>query len=103
MQLTVLDPGHFHAALLQKKDFPDVERTVHVYAPPGPDLDDYTAKIASFNARAAAPTHWQVQTHVGTDYFERFLADRAGNIAVIAGNNRRKTEYLSRAIAAGFN
>ena len=103
MQLTVLDPGHFHAALLQKKDYADVERTVHVYAPAGADLDDYTAKIAGFNARAEAPTHWQVQTHSGNDYFERFLADRAGSIAVIAGNNQRKTEYLSRAIAAGFN
>ena len=40
MKLTILDPGHFHAALLQKNMVPDVEATVHVYAPEGPDLQD---------------------------------------------------------------
>ncbi len=103
MQLTVLDPGHFHAALLQKKDYPDVDRAVRVYAPAGPDLDDYTQKIVAYNARAAEPTHWEVDVYTGADYFERFLADRAGTVAVIAGNNQRKTEYLARAIDAGFN
>ena len=62
MQLTVLDPGHFHAALLQKKDYPDVEPTVHVYAPAGPDLDDYTAKIAGPMAVSANPFFpWRLQ------------------------------------------
>ncbi len=103
MQLTVLDPGHFHAALLQKKDYPGVDRNVRVYAPPGTDLDDYMRKIASYNARASDPTHWQVETCTDADFFERFLADRAGTVAVIAGNNQRKTEYLARAIDAGFN
>ncbi|MEP7330192.1 MAG: putative oxidoreductase C-terminal domain-containing protein [Betaproteobacteria bacterium] len=103
MQLTVLDPGHFHAALLQKKDYPDVDRLVRVYAPAGPDLDDYLHKIAGYNARAQAPTHWQVEAHTSADYFERFLADRPGSMAVIAGNNRRKTEYIARAISVGMH
>ncbi len=103
MQLTVLDPGHFHAALLQKKDYPDVHPAVRVYAPAGPDLDDYLQKIAAYNTRASDPTHWQVDARTGADYFERFLAERAGTVVVIAGNNQRKTEYLARAINAGFN
>jgi predicted dehydrogenase len=103
MRLTVLDPGHFHAALLQKKDYPDVDPAVRVYAPPGPDLDDYAQKIAAFNARPQAPTHWQVHAYTAADYFERFLAEPAGTVAVIAGNNLRKTEYLARAVDAGFN
>ena len=103
MRLTVLDPGHFHAALLQKKDYPDVDPAVRVYAPAGPDLDDYAQKIAVYNARVTAPMHWQVEAYTGPDYFERFLADRAGTVAVIAGNNQRKTEYLARAIDAGCN
>ena len=37
------------------------------------------------------------------DFLDRFSADRAGNVVVIAGNNRRKTEYLTRAVAAGMN
>jgi hypothetical protein len=37
MKLTVLDPGHFHAALVQKNMYANVDDTVHVYAPAGPD------------------------------------------------------------------
>lgn len=29
-----LDPGHFHAALVQKSMYPDVDSTVYVYAEP---------------------------------------------------------------------
>ena len=51
MKLVVLDPGHFHAALLQKTMYPDVDATVHVYAEEGPELADYLQKIESYNAR----------------------------------------------------
>ena len=33
MRLGVLDPGHFHAALVQKKMYADVDPLVRVYAP----------------------------------------------------------------------
>ena len=103
MKLTILDPGHFHAALVQKYMYADVDDTVHVYAPAGPDLDDYLRRIESYNARETNPTRWRVLTHTGPDFLERFVADRSGDVAVIAGNNRRKTEYLTRAVAAGFH
>ena len=103
MRLTLLDPGHFHAALLQKTMYPDVDATVHVYAEDGPDLRDYLQKIESYNARAENPTSWRMQIHAGADFLERFSADKAGDVAVIAGNNRRKTEFLTRAVAAGMN
>lgn len=103
MKLAVLDPAHFHAALLQKTMYPKLGNVVHVYAPEGPDLDDYLRKIEAYNARKESPTNWRIRTHTGSDYLEQFIADKAGDIAVIAGNNRRKTQYLSCAIAAGFN
>lgn len=103
MKLVILDPGHFHAALVQKKMYADIDPTVAVYAPNGPDLDDYLRKIALYNARADKPTRWETQIHAGDDYLERFAADRAGDIVVIAGNNRRKAEYLARAVEAGFD
>ncbi len=103
MKLTVLDPGHFHAALLQKTMYANVDSVVHVYAPPGPDLDDYLHKIATYNARSDNPTRWRLRTYAAPDFLDRFIADQAGNIAIIAGNNLRKTEYLSRAVAAGFH
>jgi predicted dehydrogenase len=103
MKLAILDPGHFHAALLQKKMYAGIDVAAHVYAEEGPDLDDYLRKIEGYNARAEQPTSWSTQLHTGPDFIERLLADRQGDLVVIAGNNRRKTEYLSRAVAAGLH
>ena len=36
VRLMTLDPGHFHAALVQKEMYPGVATVVHVYAPLGP-------------------------------------------------------------------
>jgi predicted dehydrogenase len=83
--------------------YANVDATVDVYAPAGPDLDDYLRKIEGYNGRTQAPTRWHVVPHVGADFLERFVAERRGDIAVLAGNNRRKTEYLARAVAAGFH
>ena len=103
MKLTILDPGHFHAALVQKSMYAGVDEAVDVYAPAGPDLDDYLRKIAAYNARAQDPTRWRVQAHTGPDFIERFAADRRGGVVVIAGSNARKTEYLTRSVAAGYH
>ncbi len=51
IRLIVADPGHFHAALVQKEMYPNLSPTVHVYAPVGPDLADYLTRIARFNTR----------------------------------------------------
>ena len=103
MKLVILDPGHFHAALVQKNMYANVDGEVHVYAPAGPDLDDYLRKIDSYNERSAGPTRWRVVAHTGEDFLERFVADRSGDVAVISGNNLRKTEYLTRAVEAGYH
>ena len=103
MKLAILDPGHFHAALLQKTMYANVDATVHVYAEDGPDLRDYLQRIEGYNARPDNPTSWRMVVHAGADFLDRFTADRAGNVAVIAGNNRRKTEYVTRAIGAGMH
>jgi len=103
MRLVVLDPGHFHAALLQKTMYPDIDPTVHVYAEDGPDLADYLGKVESYNTRAENPTSWRMQVHAAPDFLDRFVADRAGDVVVIAGNNRRKAEYISRAVATGMH
>ena len=103
MKLIVLAPGHFHAALLQKTMYPNVDPTVHVYAEEGPDLADYLQKVASYNARAEDPTAWRMQVHAGADFLDRFSAERAGDVVVIAGNNRRKAEFVTRAVAAGMH
>ena len=103
MKLTILAPGHFHAALLQKTMYPNVDPTVHVYAEAGSDLDDYLRKVAGYNTRAENPTTWRMEVHAGADFLDRFSAERAGDVVVIAGNNRRKAEYVTRAVAAGMH
>jgi predicted dehydrogenase len=103
MKLNILDPGHFHAALVQKNMVANLDAAVDVYAPAGPDLDDYLRKIDSYNARAQNPTCWRVQTHTGPDFLDRFAAGGGGDLVVLAGNNQRKIDYLTRAVAAGFH
>lgn len=103
VQLITLDPGHFHAGLVQKSMYPQVSPVVHVYAPVGPELNDHLKRIEGFNTRAADPTHWDEKVFTGTDFLERMVKDKAGNVVVLAGNNARKTEYIDRAVAAGFN
>lgn len=101
--LLTLDPGHFHAALVQRQMYPDVARQVHVYAPAGDDLNMHMGRIEGFNTRATEPTAWESTIYSGEDFFERMLRERKGNIVVLAGNNARKTEYILRSVEAGFN
>jgi predicted dehydrogenase len=104
VKLTILDPGHFHAALVQKKMYPEIDPVVHVYAPDGPELRDYLQRVEGYNRRADNPTAWRMQVVSGPDFMERFVAKKsgAGDVVVIAGNNQRKAEYITRAVAAGF-
>jgi predicted dehydrogenase len=102
-RLITLDPGHFHAGLVQKFMYPDVDSVVHVYSAGGDDLAQHLARIKSFNTRGDQPTHWVEKPYTCADFLERMLADRAGNVVVIAGNNARKTEYIVRSIDAGLN
>ena len=37
VRLITLDPGHFHAALVQKEMYPGVDSLVYIYAPEGQD------------------------------------------------------------------
>lgn len=103
IRLITLDPGHFHAALVQKNMYAGVDSQVHVYAPGGEDLQEHLKKIKAFNARKEEPTHWKEEVYEGKDYLEKMLKEKAGNVVVLAGNNQKKTEYIKAAIEAGLN
>lgn len=103
VKLITLDPGHFHAALVQKFTLPDIEPDVYVYAPKGPDVKSHLEKIDAYNLRKADPTHWSEIVYTGPDFFEKMIAQKKGNVVVMAGNNRKKTEYIKKSIDAGFN
>jgi len=103
VRLVTVDPGHFHAALVQKSMYEDVDSTVHVYAPSGKDVELHMDRIKNFNSRPENPTHWNEAVYTGNDFFEKMLADKPGNVVVLSGNNQKKTEYISRSLEAGFN
>lgn len=103
VRLITLDPGHFHAALIQKSTYPDVDSVVHVYAPSGPDLELHLARIESYNTRSDAPTNWKEEIHSDPDFVTQMLEDRNGNVVVLAGNNQKKPEYIHQCVSNGLN
>ncbi len=103
VRLITLDPGHFHAALVQKTMYADVDPTVHVYAPAGPDLPLHLNRIKAYNSRPQSPTTWQQDVYTGPDFFEKMLSEKKGNVVVLAGNNQKKTDYILQSLQAGFH
>ena len=101
--LITLDPGHYHAALVQKSMYDEVDPLVYVYAPDGPDVENHLGQIKRFNERDDNPTSWRQTVYKGGDFLEKMLADKRGDIVVLSGNNRRKAEYIKASIDAGLN
>lgn len=103
LRLMTLEPGHFHAALLQKEMQPDLAPQVDVYATPAPDLAAHLARIAQFNTRTNHPTRWQEQVHTNRDPLALMLAERPGQVVIVAGNNRAKIDHLQAIVGAGLH
>jgi predicted dehydrogenase len=103
IRFITLDPGHFHAALVQKEMYPGVASQVHVYAPVGSDLVDHLARVAGFNRRKDQPTAWELEVHASPDFLERMLREHPGNAVVISGRNRGKIDRLQASLDAGLH
>jgi predicted dehydrogenase len=103
IKIITLDPGHFHAALVQKEMYAGIDPEVTVYAPGGAELEAHLALVKQYNERAENPTKWVEKVYTGSDYFEKMLSEKKGNVVVLSGNNRQKTEYINKAIDAGLH
>ncbi|MEO8129207.1 MAG: putative oxidoreductase C-terminal domain-containing protein [Bryobacteraceae bacterium] len=103
VKLMVLDPGHFHAALLQKEMYPEVSKRVAVYAPLTPDVLDYLNRVSLSNARKDNPTAWEIDLHTGPDFFPRMLQEKPGNVVVMTGRNRLKINRMEASVDAGLH
>lgn len=103
MTLMTLDPGHFHAALVQKTQYDQVSKDVYVYSPEGADLDEHLAKVDAYNTRTDNPTQWNEIVYTGEDFFQKMIEEKKGNVMVTAGNNAKKTEYIKKTLDAGIN
>ena len=103
MRLMTLNPGHFHAALVQKEMIDGIDPLVHVYAPLDADLLAHLHRIVGFNTRADHPTRWRLDVCASDDSLERMLAEKPGEIVVIAGRNARKIDAIEASIGAGLH
>ena len=111
IQFVTIDPGHFHAALVQNRTYEGVSPDVLVYAPEGADLKSHLALIDQFNTRESNPTAWKEIVYTGDDFLKRFIADaakrsaaeNASKIVILAGRNNVKPNYYLAAAEAGLN
>ena len=78
VKIMTLDPGHFHAALVQKSMYDQVDPVVNVYAPDGVDVVDHLKRIEGYNTRAENPTSWIEKVYKGEDYLEKMLDRKTG-------------------------
>jgi predicted dehydrogenase len=101
--IATLDPGHFHAALVQKTMYPNVSKEVYVYAKPSADLDMHLKRIADYNNRKENPTNWKEVLYTGDDFFKKMIADKKGNVVMLSGNNELKSEYILTSLQNGIN
>ncbi len=103
VRIITLDPGHFHASLVQKNMYNQINSEAFVFAPEGPDVKEHLKMVESFNQRSNNPTAWIEKVYTGKDYLEKMLAQKPGNVVVLAGNNKLKTDYIRKSVEAGLN
>ena len=90
--LITLDPGHFHAGLVQKSMYDKVSDTVYVYAPDGDDLESHLKLIDGFNNRENNPTSWTEKVYRGNDFLKKMVEEGKGNVMVVSGKNNKKID-----------
>lgn len=106
MRLVIVDPGHFHASLLQREMYPFVDRRVEVFAPVGTEALDYLSRVTVFNSRRENPTRWDLDLHLSAGPMgplDDLLRGKAGDLAVFTGRNRPKIDRILAALRAGMH
>ena len=101
--LAFVDPGHFHAALTLGERHPRVRDEIFIYAQQGQELDDFLTLVEAFNRRADQPTSWRPVLRTGDLSLERLIAERPGDVVILAGKNHRKMAMVRRLHDAGFH
>jgi predicted dehydrogenase len=100
--LLILNPGHFHAALVLRERHSSLSDDIYVYSNPGPELDRFVEIVDSFNKREDNPTRWRINVYRGEDSLEKLIEEKKGNIAVLAGKNNTKMENIDTLSHAGL-
>jgi predicted dehydrogenase len=101
MKLIILEPGHFHASLVQREMYPAISPRAAVFARLGPEVLDYLNRVSLFNLRRENPTSWELDAHLSGDPMAEMLREPPGNIVVITGRNRGKIDRILASLSAG--
>ena len=101
VRLMTLDPGHFHAALVQKEMYPGRRAARRRLRAARPGSRRAPEPHRGFNTRAEQPTAWELEVHAGPDFFERMLREHPGNVVVLSGRNRGKIDRIPRRSTPG--
>src|SRR5215467_15983092 len=101
--LVVVDPGHFHATLVQQQMYPELSPVVRVYAPLGPDLIDYLSRIARYNRRPQAATDWRLDVHAGPDFLDWIRDQPPDGVAIFSGRNRGNIDRIIAVLETGLH
>ena len=109
VKFVTIDPGHFHASLVQNRTYPEVSPEVAVFAPDGIELENHLKLVDAFNTRKDSPTAWREDVYRGDDYLAKFSAaakdGKLGEkpVVILAGKNNRKGDYALAAVKTGCN
>jgi predicted dehydrogenase len=101
--LSFCEPGHFHATLTLREMNPRASPEIFVYATDGPERRDFLALVERFNGRTERPTHWRPTVIEGGDPLETLIAERRGDVVVLAGRNGGKARTFRRLHEAGLH
>src|SRR5690606_27462839 len=101
VELVVIEPQHFHAALVQKYPHEGIGSEVYLYAESADKVEGYQQLIAQYNSRAEKPTAWEINSYYGDDFLEAAFQGTTGNVVVLAGDNQQKITYIEHAVAHG--
>ena len=100
-RLLFLDPGHFHAALTLRGWNPRLADDIVVYAPDGAERRDFLTLVDRMSHTRAQP--WTVHVVTTNEPLDALIAERRGDVVVLAGRNGGKARTMRRLHDAGFH
>ncbi|MDR2283730.1 MAG: oxidoreductase [Sphingobacterium sp.] len=101
IELLVIQPEHFHAALVQKYKNTDIGPEVYLFADTSSSAEAYQKLIQQYNSRDDDPTDWKVISYYGNDFLEKAFVANTGNVVVLAGDNQRKIDFMAQSVQHG--
>ena len=101
VRFMTLDPGHFHAALVQKEMYPGVVAARRTSTRRSAPICSSTWAASRRSTRGRdSPTAWQLEVHAGPRLLRAACSrEKPGNVVVCPGRNRGKIDRIAASVA----